>query len=94
MRASQRAAAARCGRTSTRHVFVTWRTLRLRAEHAEAFAGGYEPFDLGKGVCAFVRGGAVLAAAAVDPFVVPRAPEGWRDVLGVDGLLLCVLDKG
>ena len=42
------------------------------------------------GVCAFVRGGEVLAAAAVDPFVTPRAPEGWRDVLGVDGLLLCV----
>jgi (1->4)-alpha-D-glucan 1-alpha-D-glucosylmutase len=74
----------------TAKLYVTWKTLRLRAEHAGAFAGAYEPFDLGEVVCAFVRGGDVLAAAAVDPFVVPRAPEGWQDVLGVDGLLLCV----
>jgi (1->4)-alpha-D-glucan 1-alpha-D-glucosylmutase len=74
----------------TTKLYVTWRTLRLRAEHPAAFAGAYEPFDLGAGVCAFVRGGSVLAAAAVDPFVTPRAPDGWRDVLGVDGLLLCI----
>jgi (1->4)-alpha-D-glucan 1-alpha-D-glucosylmutase len=71
-------------------LFVTWQTLRFRADHEEAFAGTYEPFDLGAGVCAFVRGGSVLAAAAVDPSVTPRAPDAWRDVLGVDGLLLCV----
>ncbi|HEU5371941.1 MAG TPA: hypothetical protein VFU51_06085, partial [Gaiellaceae bacterium] len=74
----------------TAKLYVTWRTLRFRAEHAEAFAGTYEPYDLGAGICAFVRGGTVLAAAAVDPFVTPRAPDGWRDILGVDGLLLCV----
>ncbi|HEY1512532.1 MAG TPA: hypothetical protein VGF66_02185, partial [Gaiellaceae bacterium] len=73
----------------TAKLYVTWRTLRFRAEHDDAFAGTYEPYDLGAGVCAFVRGGTVLAAAAVDPFVTPRAPHGWRDVLGVDGLLLC-----
>jgi len=37
-----------------------------------------------------VRGGTVLAAARVDPFVTPRVPDGWCDVLAVDGLLLCV----
>jgi (1->4)-alpha-D-glucan 1-alpha-D-glucosylmutase len=74
----------------TMKLYVTWKTLRFRAEHQRAFAGAYERFALGAGVCAFVRGGAVLAAAAVDPFVTPRAPDGWRDVLGVDGLLLCV----
>jgi (1->4)-alpha-D-glucan 1-alpha-D-glucosylmutase len=74
----------------TTKLYVTWRTLRFRAEHPAAFAGAYEPFDLGAGVCAFARGGSVLAAAAVDPFVTPRAPDGWRDVLGVDGLLLCI----
>jgi (1->4)-alpha-D-glucan 1-alpha-D-glucosylmutase len=74
----------------TAKLYVTWRTLRFRAEHEEAFAGAYEPYDLGAGVCAFLRGGSVLAAAAVDPFVTPRAPDGWSDVLGVDGLLLCV----
>jgi (1->4)-alpha-D-glucan 1-alpha-D-glucosylmutase len=74
----------------TLKLYVTWRTLRFRAENEESFAGSYERLDLGAGVCAFARGGAVLAAAAVDPFVTPRAPDGWRDVLGVDGLLLCV----
>ncbi|MGN6799972.1 MAG: malto-oligosyltrehalose synthase, partial [Gaiellaceae bacterium] len=74
----------------TMKLYVTWKTLRFRAEHDDAFSGAYERFDLGPGVCAFVRGGAVLAAAAVDPFVTPRVPDGWRDVLGVDGLLLCV----
>jgi (1->4)-alpha-D-glucan 1-alpha-D-glucosylmutase len=74
----------------TAKLYVTWKTLRLRAEHADAFAGSYERSDLGEGVCAFVRGGEVLVAAAVDPFAAPRAPEGWRDVLGVEGLLLCV----
>jgi (1->4)-alpha-D-glucan 1-alpha-D-glucosylmutase len=77
----------------TTKLYVTWKTLRFRAEREDAFAGAYEPFDLGAGVCAFVRGGSVLAAAAVDPFVTPRAPEGWRDVLGVDGLLLCVAGR-
>jgi (1->4)-alpha-D-glucan 1-alpha-D-glucosylmutase len=74
----------------TLKLYVTWRTLRLRAEHAEAFAGAYEPVDLGPGVCAFVRGGTVLAAAAVNPYVTPRAPDGWHDVLAVDGLLCCL----
>jgi len=74
--------------TAKLHVLTT--TLALRAERAQAFAGGYERVALGAGICAFVRGGDVLAAAAVDPFVTPRAPDGWRDVLGVDGLLLCV----
>ena len=77
----------------TLKLYVTWKTLRFRAEHESAFAGAYEPCELGAGVCAFVRGGSVLAAAAVDPFVTPHAPDGWRDILGVDGLLLCVAGR-
>ena len=46
--------------------------------------------DLGEGVCAFVRGGEVLVAAAVVPGAVVRLPQGWRDVLGVEGLALGV----
>ena len=57
-------------------LYVTWKTLALRAEHADAFAGSYEPVDLGAGVCAFVRGGAVLAAAAVDPYVDAARARG------------------
>jgi (1->4)-alpha-D-glucan 1-alpha-D-glucosylmutase len=71
-------------------LYVTWKTLGLRAERAPAFAGTYEPVDAGDGVCAFVRGGEVLVAAAVRPDATVRAPEGWHDVLGVEGLALCV----
>jgi (1->4)-alpha-D-glucan 1-alpha-D-glucosylmutase len=74
----------------TAKLYVTWKTLALRADRADAFAGAYEPYDLGGGVCAFTRGGEVLVAAAVDPSATPRPPAGWRDVLGVDGLLLCI----
>ena len=55
-----------------------------------AFAGSYEPVDLGPGVCAFVRGGEVLVAAAVRKDADVRLPRGWRDVLGVAGLALAV----
>ncbi len=71
-------------------LFVTWKTLGLRAERAAAFAGSYEPADAGDGVCAFVRGGEVLVAVSVCPDARVRVPEGWHDVLGVEGLALCV----
>jgi (1->4)-alpha-D-glucan 1-alpha-D-glucosylmutase len=74
----------------TAKLYVTWKTLGLRAEHTAAFSGAYEPVGLGPGVCAYVRGGEVLVAAAVRPDASPAAPDGWRDVLGMDGLLLCV----
>jgi (1->4)-alpha-D-glucan 1-alpha-D-glucosylmutase len=69
---------------------VTLTTLGLRAEHADAFAGSYEPVDAGEGVCAFVRGGELLVAAAVQPDADVVLPGGWRDVLGVEGLALAV----
>ncbi len=71
-------------------LYVTWKTLGLRAQHADAFAGSYEPVDAGEGVCAFVRGGEVLVAAAVQPDADVVLPGGWRDVLGVEGLALAV----
>jgi (1->4)-alpha-D-glucan 1-alpha-D-glucosylmutase len=71
-------------------LYVTWKTLGLRAERASAFAGSYEPADAGEGVCAFLRGGEVLVAAAVRPDAAVHVPEGWYDVLGVEGLALCV----
>jgi (1->4)-alpha-D-glucan 1-alpha-D-glucosylmutase len=71
-------------------LYVTWKTLSLRAEHADAFAGSYERVDAGEGVCAFERGGEVLVAAAVRPGATVCVPEGWRDVLGVEGLALGV----
>ena len=77
----------------TAKLYVTWRTLHVRAEYQEAFAGSYEPLDLGDGVCAFVRGGDVLVAAGVRPDAVPGSPAGWRDVLGVEGLLLALRDR-
>ncbi|HVW89499.1 MAG TPA: malto-oligosyltrehalose synthase [Gaiellaceae bacterium] len=76
----------------TLKLYVTWKTLRLRAAHAEAFAGSYERVDLGDGVCAYTRGGEVLVAAAVDPRAPVVVPDGWSDALGVDGLALCLRD--
>jgi (1->4)-alpha-D-glucan 1-alpha-D-glucosylmutase len=75
---------------ATAKLYVTWKALALRAEHAAAFEGSYEPVDLGDGVCAFVRGGEVLVAAAVAPETVVRLPAGRGDVLGVEGLALGV----
>jgi (1->4)-alpha-D-glucan 1-alpha-D-glucosylmutase len=75
---------------ATEKLHVTWRTLALRAGYEQAFAGSYEPVELGPGVCAFTRAGEVLVAVATRPDVEPVVPEGWRDVLGVAGLALCV----
>jgi (1->4)-alpha-D-glucan 1-alpha-D-glucosylmutase len=75
---------------ATAKLYVTWKALALRAEHAAAFEGSYEPVDLGDGVCAFVRGGEVLVAAAVAPEAVVRLPAGRGDVLGVEGVALGV----
>ena len=75
---------------TTAKLYVTWKTLEVRARHANAFEGSYVPADLGDGVCAFVRGGEVLVAAAVRPDAALRVPDGWHDVLGVEGLALGV----
>jgi (1->4)-alpha-D-glucan 1-alpha-D-glucosylmutase len=59
------------------------RALALRARRPGAFAGGYEPVAAGPGVCAYVRGGEVLAVVAVRDWTDARlAVEGrWRSVL-------------
>ena len=41
-----------------------------------------------------MRGGEVLVAAVVRPGASVRVPEGWHDVLGVEGLALCVRPAG
>jgi len=71
-------------------LYVTWKTLTLRAERAAAFAGSYRAVDAGAGVCAYVRSDEVLVAAAVRPDANVELPDGWRDLLGVEGLALCV----
>jgi (1->4)-alpha-D-glucan 1-alpha-D-glucosylmutase len=77
--------------SGTEKLHVTWRTLALRAGYDEAFAtGAYEPADVGEGVFAFTRAGEVLVAVATSPDVEPALPVGWRDVLGVRGIALCV----
>src|SRR3954468_3407959 len=50
---------------ATRKLYVIWRALELRSRRPEALAGGYEPIAAGPGVCAFTRGGDVLAIAPV-----------------------------
>jgi (1->4)-alpha-D-glucan 1-alpha-D-glucosylmutase len=69
----------------TRKLWLITRALALRAARPEAFDGDYEPLDGGPDVCAFVRGGSVLAATAVrlsPPGGSVDLPDGeWRDVL-------------
>ena len=65
---------------------LTKSLLALRAERPQAFQGGYEPLDLGPDVCAYVRGGEVLVAVAVRPYVEPKLPGGWRELLRMPGL--------
>ena len=57
--------------------------LELRRARPAAFSGAYEPLDAGPRTVAFLRGGDVLAAAAIrgdgDPVELPGGR--WRDVL-------------
>jgi (1->4)-alpha-D-glucan 1-alpha-D-glucosylmutase len=48
------------------------RALRLRSQHPEAFAGSYEPLDLGPDRVGFIRGGLVRV-------VVPLRPQGVEE---------------
>ena len=59
---------------------LTRRTLELRARRAGAFAGGYEPVDLGPDVCAFTRGGEVLVAVPLRHGAEANVPAPWREV--------------
>ena len=58
------------------------RALVLRRSRPGAFAGSYEPLDAGPSTVAFLRGGDVLAAAAVrgdgDPLELPAGPLARR----------------
>jgi len=63
-------------------LYVIWKTLNLLRGREVS----YEPVDMGPGIVAFRRGGA-LVAAGVDPNAEVRV-EG--DVLGVPGLGLAV----
>jgi (1->4)-alpha-D-glucan 1-alpha-D-glucosylmutase len=55
------------------------RVLRLRAERPEAFAGHYEPLDLGPDRVGFVRGGTIRVVVPLR--VGDRADGGDRDLL-------------
>jgi (1->4)-alpha-D-glucan 1-alpha-D-glucosylmutase len=59
------------------------RALALRARRPGAFAGAYEPVDAGPGVCAYLRGGVVLAVVPVRGWQGARlaVPGRWRSVL-------------
>lgn len=68
--------------------------LALRARRPEAFAGAYEPVDAGEHVCAYLRGGTVLAAAAVRPDARVHPPPGrWREVLIDDEHGLALVER-
>jgi (1->4)-alpha-D-glucan 1-alpha-D-glucosylmutase len=60
---------------------LTREALELRARRPGSFAAGYEPVDLGEGVCAFHRGGDVLVAVPVRDRGEPPPGAGWREVV-------------
>ncbi|HET7807865.1 MAG TPA: hypothetical protein VFK71_05155, partial [Gaiellaceae bacterium] len=60
---------------------LTREALELRARRPGSFAAGYEPVDLGEGVCAFHRGGDVLVAVPVRDRGEPLPGAGWREVV-------------
>ena len=60
---------------------LTRQALELRARRADAFAGGYEPVDLGPDVCAFTRGGEVLVAVPLRPGAQVEVGAPWREVV-------------
>jgi (1->4)-alpha-D-glucan 1-alpha-D-glucosylmutase len=69
----------------TRKLWLIMRALTLRARRPDAFAGGYAPLAAGDDAVAFVRGGTVLAAAALrgEPAAAVDVPAGtWCDTLG------------
>jgi hypothetical protein len=55
------------------------RVLHLRAAHREAFAGSYEPLDLGPRRIGFTRGGAIRVVVPLDPD--DAIVEGESDLL-------------
>jgi (1->4)-alpha-D-glucan 1-alpha-D-glucosylmutase len=59
------------------------RALALRARRPDAFSGAYEPVAAGLGVCAYLRGGEVLAVVPVRDWEGARlaVPGRWRSVL-------------
>jgi (1->4)-alpha-D-glucan 1-alpha-D-glucosylmutase len=59
------------------------RALALRAQRPEAFAGAYEPIDVGPDAVAFVRGGDVVAGVLLrgGALALPLPAGRWRDVL-------------
>ena len=56
------------------------RTLALRRERPEAFAGSYDPLDAGPDVCAYMRGGEVLVIAVLREAGQEAAIEGYGPV--------------
>ena len=66
------------------------RALHLRMERPQAFAGEYEPLDLGRDRVGFVRGGAIRVVVPLRPG--DRAHGGDRDLLPEYDQELTVLD--
>ena len=69
----------------TMKLFLIWRALDLRARRPDAFAGAYEPVDAGPGVCAYLRGGEVLAVAPVRGYDGARLAVPGRWCSALDG---------
>jgi (1->4)-alpha-D-glucan 1-alpha-D-glucosylmutase len=90
-------AALRAGAAPEREtvkLFLIWRTLELRARRPEAFAGSYEPVDVGPDCCAYLRGGDVFVAVRLRGDAGAETPSGpWREVLGLEAWGVRLLER-
>jgi (1->4)-alpha-D-glucan 1-alpha-D-glucosylmutase len=74
-------------------LYLIWRTLRLRAELPDVFAGSYEPVDAGPDVCAFTREDEILVAVPVRAGATFEPPPGFADVLDATELGVWLLRR-
>ncbi|MCU1371375.1 MAG: treY [Ilumatobacteraceae bacterium] len=69
---------------ATAKLFVLHRALDLRRRRPDPFAGDHRPLDAPPGTFAFLRGGQIAVAAAIEPDREPDVtlpPGRWHDVL-------------
>jgi (1->4)-alpha-D-glucan 1-alpha-D-glucosylmutase len=78
----------------TRKLWLIRELLALRARRPDAFAGSYEPLDVGPDALAFVRGGEVAVAMPIRGRAEFEPPSGdWLSVVGPELAGMTVLER-
>ena len=78
----------------TRKLWLIRTLLALRARRLEAFAGGYEPLDVGPGAIGFLRGEQVAVMMPIrGELRIPPLPGDWTHVVGPELADITVLER-